>query len=102
MSKASLYLKGCPVLAFEGMPGFRVLPLRQATNTAIALETSLLRQPLHYLTPSLKGMPGPRILPLRQARKTAIASETSPLRQTLHHLLPALEGMPGPSILLLR
>ena len=68
------------------MPGPRILLLRQARNTVIALQTSSLKQALYRLPPALKGIPGPRMLLLRQARNTVIALETLPLRQTLHHL----------------
>ena len=79
------------------MPDTRMLLLRPAKKTAIALQTSPLRQALYYSPPALKGMPGPYMLPLRQAKKTAIALETSFLKQGLHysHLLP-----PAPKVML--
>ena len=89
-----------PVL--DEMPDTRMPLLRPAKKTAIALETSPLKQALHRLPPVLERMPGPHMLPLRQARNTAIALETSPLKQALYRLPPELKGMPGPRMLPLR
>ena len=74
----------------EEMPDPYVLPLRQARKTAIALETSPLKQALYPLAPVFEGMPGPRILLLRQAKNTAVRSENRSSKQGL----PTLNEMP--------
>ena len=56
----SIAEQGLPVP--DDMPGPRILLLRQATNTAIALETSPLRQGLHHLPPAPEVMPDLRML----------------------------------------
>ena len=65
------------------MPGPRILLLRQARNTAIALETLPLRQTLYYLPPAPKVIPDLRMLRRLLPEITVFITETLRYKQTL-------------------